>query len=95
MTKQFTIQQTLSTRPVQTEVWNHTSTVEYHKMRLRTVVVQNIKSRGWTQKEAAKYFGVSQSSVSYICSGKTRNFSMDTLLKMLSALGYKYTVNIG
>lgn len=94
MIKQFSITQIATKNPSQTEVMHHRCAVEFHKNRLREIIVSNIKTRGWNQKEAAEYFGVSQSSMSYICSGKTRNFSMDTMLKMLSSLGYTCTVSV-
>jgi predicted XRE-type DNA-binding protein len=51
-----------------------------------------IKSKGWTQAEAAHVLGVTQPRISEIMSDRTDLFGIDTLVNYLSILGKKVTV---
>jgi predicted XRE-type DNA-binding protein len=47
-----------------------------------------------TQKEAAKALGVTQPRISDLTRGKIDVFSIDTLIAMLSRIGFKTTIQI-
>jgi predicted XRE-type DNA-binding protein len=53
--------------------------------RLRTL----ISERGWTQQEAAKRLGVSQSRVSDLVRGKWDKFSLDMLITLAARAGQR------
>lgn len=53
--------------------------------RLRTL----ISERGWTQQEAAKRLGVSQSRVSDLVRGKWEKFSLDMLITLAARAGQR------
>lgn len=46
-----------------------------------------IKAKGWTQKEAAKFFDETQPRISCLMNGDIKRFSVDKLLLMLSKAG--------
>ena len=48
-----------------------------------------LETRGLTQAQAAKLFGVSQPRVSDLVRGKVDRFSIDTLVEMLGHAGVK------
>lgn len=48
-----------------------------------------IDSRGFTQAEAAKYFGVTQPRISDLKRGKIDRFSIDSLVEMLGHAGVR------
>jgi predicted XRE-type DNA-binding protein len=54
-----------------------------------------IESRGLTQAEAARVFGVSQPRVSDLVRGKISRFSIDTLVAMLGHAGVRVQILVG
>ena len=48
-----------------------------------------VQSEGWTQAQVAERFGVAQSRVSDLLSGKTEKFSLDMLITLASRIGCK------
>lgn len=54
-----------------------------------------IEKQGWTQTEAANKLGIKQPRVSDIMNGKIEKFTLDFLISMLSALGFKASFNFG
>ena len=48
-----------------------------------------VQSEGWTQAQVAESFGVAQSRVSDLLSGKTEKFSLDMLITLASRVGCK------
>jgi predicted XRE-type DNA-binding protein len=69
--------------------------VENYTMRsnMMNAIVDLIKSKDWTQKEAAEYLGVSQPRISNLKNGKISKFSVDMLMGMLSKLGFTFEFN--
>lgn len=49
-----------------------------------------IKSKKWTQEQAAEFLKVSQPRISDLKNGKISNFSVDMLMLMLSKLGFTF-----
>jgi predicted XRE-type DNA-binding protein len=58
--------------------------------RLRLLVQQE----GWTQDQAAKRFGVSQSRVSDLVRGKWEKFSLDMLITLAARAGQKVAIEM-
>jgi predicted XRE-type DNA-binding protein len=54
-----------------------------------------IETRGLTQAQAAKLFGVTQPRISDLVRGKIDRFSVDTLIAMLGHAGVKVQVILG
>jgi predicted XRE-type DNA-binding protein len=54
-----------------------------------------IESRGLTQAEAARVFGVTQPRVSDLVRGKINRFSIDTLVAMLGHAGVRVQILVG
>lgn len=54
-----------------------------------------IETRGLTQAQAAKLFGVTQPRISDLVRGKIDRFSVDTLIAMLGHAGVKVQIVIG
>lgn len=52
-----------------------------------------IEQKGWTQKQAADRLNISQPRVSDIINGKIEKFTLDFLVSMLVALGFKAHFN--
>jgi predicted XRE-type DNA-binding protein len=53
-----------------------------------------IRQSGWTQRQAATRFGVTQPRVSDLVRGRIDLFSLDTLVDMAAAGGLKPRINI-
>jgi predicted XRE-type DNA-binding protein len=53
-----------------------------------------IKTKGWTQKEAAKRCGVTQPRINDLLRGRISRFSLDALVNIASALGRKVRVSL-
>lgn len=68
-----------------------------HDLRERAMVHlgTTLRSRSWTQEDAARYLGVAQPRVSDIMTGKTQKFSLDKILEMLFALDVPLQVDFG
>jgi predicted XRE-type DNA-binding protein len=60
-------------------------------MRLELMMqIENIiKVHGWTQQQAAKVLGLTQSRVSELMSSRSEKFTIDKLMKLLDRLGQK------
>jgi predicted XRE-type DNA-binding protein len=54
-----------------------------------------IETRGLTQAQAAKLFGVTQPRISDLVRGKIDRFSVDTLIAMLGHAGVKVQIVLG
>lgn len=63
------------------------------KSKLISIIVDMIKSNGWTQKLAAEKLDISQPRVSNLHKGKIDNFSIDFLFELLFNMGYKLDLN--
>ena len=59
------------------------------KSKLAVVLVELIRERGWTQKEAAAFMQVSQPRISNLFKSKLDLFSIDTLIELIVKMGYK------
>jgi predicted XRE-type DNA-binding protein len=55
---------------------------------------KTIKARGWTQAEAARALGVSQSRVSDLMRGKWDKFSLDMLITLATKAGLKVELRL-
>jgi predicted XRE-type DNA-binding protein len=53
-----------------------------------------IKKNEWTQAQAADILGITQPRISEIVSDRVDLFSIDTLVKYLSILGKRVSVNV-
>ncbi|MCY7332260.1 MAG: helix-turn-helix domain-containing protein [Pseudanabaena sp. CAN_BIN31] len=55
-----------------------------------------IQSQGWTQKQAALFFGETQPRISDLMNGDIERFSIDKLVIMLAkaGMGVKFEVNV-
>lgn len=64
---------------------------EAEVMALRAEVMvrieQRLKSKGWTQLEAAKHLGITQPRVSKLTKGVWQDFSLDMLLTLAARVG--------
>ena len=59
------------------------------KMDLSIMLSNLIKEQGWTQIEAAEKLGINQSRISDLKNAKIEKFTIDAMLDMLDALGFK------
>jgi predicted XRE-type DNA-binding protein len=81
-------------------VWDAISPTpqEAENMKLRSALMmaldRHIQSRGWTQAEAASQLGVTQPRISDLVRGKIGRFSLDRLVKMVSAAGLHIHVQV-
>ena len=55
---------------------------------------QYIQDRGWTQAEAAAFFGETQPRISNLMKGEISRFSIDKLINMLARAGLRVRVEI-
>ena len=53
-----------------------------------------ILERGWTQEEAAAFFGETQPRISNLMNGDLGRFSIDKLVKMLARAGMEVEVGV-
>ena len=71
---------------------------EAENMKLRSSLMmaleQHVRSKGWTQAEAARHLGVTQPRVSDLMRGKINLFAIDALVNMLAAAGLHVEVRI-
>jgi predicted XRE-type DNA-binding protein len=51
-----------------------------------------IQERGWTQAEAARFFGETQPRISNLLKGEISRFSIDKLINMLARAGIRVRV---
>ena len=63
------------------------------KLKLREMIVKVRAAKGLSQDELATLVGVSRSRIAQIEAGiKLHKMSFDILLRVLNALGYRYTI---
>ena len=63
------------------------------KLKLREMIVKVRAAKGLSQEELASLVGVSRSRIAQIEAGiKLHKMSFDILLRVLNALGYRYTI---
>lgn len=55
---------------------------------------QYIQERGWTQEQAAAFFGETQPRISNLMNGEISRFSVDKLLNMLTRAGMQVRVEV-
>lgn len=53
-----------------------------------------VKEQGWTQADAAKRCGITQPRMNDLLRGRISRFSLDALVKIISALGRKVKVQL-
>ena len=53
-----------------------------------------IETRGWTQKEAAAFFGETQPRISNLMKGEISRFSIDKLINMITRAGMQVEVTV-
>ncbi|WP_271252013.1 helix-turn-helix domain-containing protein [Pseudanabaena sp. Chao 1811] len=67
-------------------------------LRIRADLMLNIKrfiqSQGWTQKQAALFFGETQPRISDLMNGDIERFSIDKLVMMLAHAGMNVRVKV-
>jgi predicted XRE-type DNA-binding protein len=56
-------------------------------------IVDLIKAKDWTQKEAAEHLNVTQPRISNLKNGRISKFSVDMLMGMLAKLGFTFEFN--
>lgn len=64
------------------------------KMDLSIMIMNLIKEKGWTQKEAAEKLGINQSRVSELKNAKIELFTIDAMFDMLDTLGFRAKMSI-
>ncbi|SSC66060.1 helix-turn-helix domain-containing protein [Ciceribacter selenitireducens] len=73
--------------------------VEAENMKLRASLMmaldRHIRTKGWTQAEAARRLGVTQPRISDLLRGKITLFSIDTLVGMLTEAGLRVEMRVG
>lgn len=71
---------------------------EAEVMKLRAEVMirieQLVKTKGWTQAEAARRLGVTQPRISRLLKGKWEDFSLDMLLTLAARAGLKPSLRL-
>jgi predicted XRE-type DNA-binding protein len=55
---------------------------------------QYVQERGWTQAEAAVFFGETQPRISNLMKGEISRFSIDKLINMLARAGMRVRVEV-
>ena len=53
-----------------------------------------IETKGWTQDQAATFFGETQPRISNLMKGEMSRFSVDKLINMLTLAGMRVEVNV-
>lgn len=82
-------------------VWDaiEDNAVEAENMKLRASLMmaldRHIRTKGWTQAEAARRLGVTQPRISDLLRGKITLFSIDTLVGMLTEAGLRVEMRVG
>ena len=74
------------------------STEEAANVRVRAELMRKIadvvKRAGWTQAEAARRCGVTQPRLNDLLRGKISRFSLDALVNMATAMGWRVSVQL-
>lgn len=82
-------------------VWDaiEDNAVKAENMKLRASLMmaldRHIRTKGWTQAEAARRLGVTQPRISDLLRGKITLFSIDTLVSMLTEAGLRVEMRVG
>lgn len=90
----------MSTTESFTSVWDALADTpeESANMRTRSELMQQIavivKSKDWTQAEAAKQCGVTQPRMNDLLRGRVSRFSLDALVNMATAIGRRVHVEL-
>lgn len=53
-----------------------------------------VKKQGWIQAEAARHCGVTQPRINDLLRGRVARFSLDALVNISTALGYRVRVDL-
>lgn len=53
-----------------------------------------VETRGWTQRQAAAFFGESQPRISNLMQGEISRFSVDKLINMLTRAGMQVEIYV-
>src|SRR5688500_9754401 len=65
-------------------------------LRMRALLIVRLRemrrSRGLTQVQTARWFGVSQSRISHLAQNRTDRFTTDTLINMLAHAGIRVSL---
>lgn len=61
---------------------------------LMLALTELIKSKGWTQAEAATECGVTQPRINDLMRGRVSKFSLDALVNLAASLGQKVHVHL-
>ena len=83
-----------------TSIWDAIadSPAEAANLRMRAELMRKIaiavKEAGWTQAEAARRCGVTQPRLNDLLRGKISRFSLDALVNIATALGWKVSVQL-
>jgi predicted XRE-type DNA-binding protein len=64
------------------------------RMQLIKIINSEIKSRGWSQRDAAKVLSVAQPRVAELSVLATEKFSVESLMKYLCRLGLKVSLTV-
>ncbi len=81
-------------------VWDaiEDTVAEAENMKLRSTLImaleRHIRSKGWTQGQAARSLGVTQPRISDLFRGKIDLFSLDTLVNMAAAAGLHVEMHV-
>jgi predicted XRE-type DNA-binding protein len=57
-------------------------------------ITEYVEKQGWTQAEAAKRCGVTQPRINDLLRGRVSRFSLDALVNIAAALGYRVRVDL-
>ena len=57
-------------------------------------IAAQLRVRGWTQAEAARRCGVTQPRINDLLRGRVSRFSLDALVNIATALGWRVRVDI-
>ncbi|MGH9473444.1 MAG: helix-turn-helix domain-containing protein [Terriglobales bacterium] len=83
-----------------TDVWDalEANPADAASLRARSELMMEIekiiRTRGWTQAEAARRCGVSQPRINDLLRGRIARFSLDALVNLAAALGRRVRVSI-
>jgi predicted XRE-type DNA-binding protein len=64
------------------------------KAKLASAIEEIITRRGWTQTQAAEVLGIDQPKISALTRGRLDGFSIERLMRYLSALDYSVEIVI-
>ncbi len=63
------------------------------RARLMSRLIDFIEEKGFTQQEAATFFGVKQPRISNLTRGKINEFSIDALVNLLATAGLHLSID--